>query len=1409
MMIEKKGVRQNLDKINVLIEDTDPNSLYFNMTVPNILASGKTAISIDPPPSLLKLSSQVKVELVDDGGNPLYIEFPNEPFVPAYEHGYTEDGSTARLIGITVYPSQQYDYATLYVVGEALKIMPMGIPVPKQWQGVYNVRWKKRILLNRNARNESKVIFYNTPQVVVSEIQKPYLNQVYSAGRVVTINNPSYKVRYNAGYDTAVVTAVGFTFTQEMVGGQLIVASPQAHVSYAADRYANYGQYVTYIDSLINNTQAYVRDAYYATQKPGSGHLSPTDAKKYLSVKYFGDSDFTLSYNAAPVYTTSPNLKSFAKFNITELDTFSGDVYKVKVYQGSQGTMGGYKLVAERNLENTELLFNHDAVDPTHQYMGVFVGTQIFNSYWASSSFDFYSELPSAVQPTLTFDSNTLMNGMIISSSAPWDTTNGKVVQFLFPTTQSYFNKGDQLQLSFKLANLSGDGQLDFYASGTAFYQNPGRLEKLWDNGRSGNGLLFRLIGEGYGGFGRYANEKFGKSLLSFNPTAIGQYKTEKKLYGLITVPIQSDFSGSGSINIAVQGGQWVISDISFNYVKETNFSPSAFTFSIPLEPEQEGDAVSFGIKYYNSVGTEVVIPKTPSPNAVPNMTLGQWVSQENYGEYGDGVGYAKKVTGPNTYIDGTRNVMSGSLWIGSNVGHYRYGEIIASGGMEFSADAAPGPSGSIGKGVLMRSLGYEGMWRASHGFGAPGFLIWSGSILPDSGDNYSGAGIEFWGSGSSFHFDTTSGILSITGSINATSGTIGGWKILPTELVSWPGQNLSLSGSGAGYIIARDKNMIDRVFFGVTPDTVTGSDGWRDPTSVQGPEIITDPSFATATPGTGQQNWATGWVFNTALAYITGSGGHTGTNVLYWENDESVTPYTISLCELTASSITAGALYTFACWHKGLSSRTVVNNAYMNVYQKQGASYVLVATGDMTLTTDWSRHILTYNTPAGSDGTGSMYFDVIFAGEEKGGDVLFDDFSVRTYTYFTDVSQNGLFIFSSPTSYIKLGAAGVGLTALTEITASNIRVYQNIDMDGILYPDKGVGLQSTSTSSIRWAGGLGTDYYATYFDPTSSNRGGEVDWDLNDRTNTDYNVYSRMGGGGGASKNRGWAFSDSSYLGHATAVQILVGSDTPLIFGKDIGAIYVKGFIHTQNAQYPNRMAKLLVTGSRYSYFGTPTNIAPSFQFVDGNQAAGKVLTSDASGFASWQTAMGGGGGGYWVTSSDGKTIYPMDGGLWVAIGRTGASASLDVTGSFRYTDGNEGSGKVLTSDTNGYASWATPTGGSGGGAGISWIYTETDVTMSANMGYITSGTNITLCLPSGSQTGSIFEVVGRAGTWKITPNSEPATQMIYFGYMTASVNPIGYLSSSLARDTIRLVCVSASYEFNVVSAVGNIEIV
>lgn len=114
-----------------------------------------------------------------------------------------------------------------------------------------------------------------------------------------------------------------------------------------------------------------------------------------------------------------------------------------------------------------------------------------------------------------------------------------------------------------------------------------------------------------------------------------------------------------------------------------------------------------------------------------------------------------------------------------------------------------------------------------------------------------------------------------------------------------------------------------------------------------------------------------------------------------------------------------------------------------------------------------------------------------------------------------------------------------------------------------------------------------------------------------------------------------------------------------------------------------------------------TPTSLIAKFQnnssvdvlairndnriiYTDGNQGAGKVLTSDANGVATWQPAAGG-GSSQWATS--GNDISYTTGNVGVGIATP--DAKLHVAGAAKIVDGTQGAGKVLTSDANGLASW------------------------------------------------------------------------------------------------------------------------
>ena len=100
---------------------------------------------------------------------------------------------------------------------------------------------------------------------------------------------------------------------------------------------------------------------------------------------------------------------------------------------------------------------------------------------------------------------------------------------------------------------------------------------------------------------------------------------------------------------------------------------------------------------------------------------------------------------------------------------------------------------------------------------------------------------------------------------------------------------------------------------------------------------------------------------------------------------------------------------------------------------------------------------------------------------------------------------------------------------------------------------------------------------------------------------------------------------------------------------------------------------------------------ITSALRVQDGNQAAGKVLTADANGNASWQDAATtlSAGTGIDITAdvvSIGQAVGTTDDVTFDDI--TADSLNLDV---FIYTDGSQGANKVLQSDVTGRASWVT----------------------------------------------------------------------------------------------------------------------
>ncbi|PXW09458.1 hypothetical protein C8D70_11672 [Chryseobacterium sp. CBTAP 102] len=120
-------------------------------------------------------------------------------------------------------------------------------------------------------------------------------------------------------------------------------------------------------------------------------------------------------------------------------------------------------------------------------------------------------------------------------------------------------------------------------------------------------------------------------------------------------------------------------------------------------------------------------------------------------------------------------------------------------------------------------------------------------------------------------------------------------------------------------------------------------------------------------------------------------------------------------------------------------------------------------------------------------------------------------------------------------------------------------------------------------------------------------------------------------------------------------------------------------------------------ITGASRLTLATPTTVSGALQISSGTPGAGKILTSDATGNATWGTLPA----ATVTTANNGLTMNgtttQLGGTLTQATNITGASrltlaTPTTVSGALQISSGTPGAGKILTSDASGNASWEQP---------------------------------------------------------------------------------------------------------------------
>lgn len=391
---------ENLSGYNTFIKDTDPNSQYFRVTkFQETFTSGKNLFLMEGSP-YLKESTAIKIEIVDVDGNTLYVE-PGRG-----EPDYYEGNSV--VLSAHVYDNIPVGPAKITVLGELKEYIDSeGIlrPIPEEWKGAYNVKWERNFYINKNLENSTPVIFYKRPVVTIEETEGGLVQQeiptVIQSGSVegrAEIPELGTDIRtWRAGtlYRLNITSGPGWTGSVDE--NQISIPS----LNYTAT-----------VKEVLNKTTVLVDKPYLVNNKvsnfPSAGYST------------------TFEYFDGRTSTDTIVTGSYQRLVFKNIDTFTGNLDKVKIFRKSRSDISDFKFLEEVKVKDitSDLL-----VDPTSPASEKSGGAGRFTEANFNSSWETSSIQVSGSDTSISFDNDLLYESIRINvPSSSYQTESVNIV---------------------------------------------------------------------------------------------------------------------------------------------------------------------------------------------------------------------------------------------------------------------------------------------------------------------------------------------------------------------------------------------------------------------------------------------------------------------------------------------------------------------------------------------------------------------------------------------------------------------------------------------------------------------------------------------------------------------------------------------------------------------------------------------------------------------------------------------------------------------------------------------------------------------------------------------------------------------------------------------------------------------
>ena len=756
-MIKKIIGRRKLADLPVTAVDKSRTShRYFQVTeFPRKFTAGKNIIKLRAKGNVLVPNSVIHTEILDAQNNPIYHEILN----------YVESDGT-RVIVVYIYPDTPPGIATVYIAGRASRIRELRTgkipfsenPASDNYKDNPNIKWLRTIPVQPSVENTSEILFLSAsgestsyPIVQISEMTIPYLDTVHPSGSQfqTKLGTATHKFELKASPTTilqvpssAAVQGQGgagqpIPFIQSPFGKGVLKyglfnripvnsLSPAIDVAPGAPFIATASNSAQNANKVMQSQAPLELPGIELPQIHSTGFLFEPDmvggkiqVNSPIVIKTpHGTTQISSSYEAVIVKLQTDKIANVTKTLNHSYTNPAGVVSKIHGFQPSTNWTASYSqkpiFVTTQNSQSyanivvsnlmpasgdiSKIRVYQRAAGSTGNYKLVnetdveqqdllvddnsittTTGMGIINHQTTANKYWGRAGFNGAGTPTLIADRSHLMESMKILPHA-----NG------FPNNNSYHT----IRLNDEYARTIYKGAPYYVEFDAKSFINSNTQTGIISNPR----IDIYMSGSAFNAPRSFATDA---PTYFIKDRALGKHigtieGGSGSRFDNIQAHFEPDNTGTGVPIFVVRSGNWHLSEIHLYPNRLEGFSPAVTRILIPVAIEHMNSAQEFKLKYYNAAG------KASKHESVLSGLV---------------------FSGANVYIQGGSNLLSGSIFIGNSVGS----------GIELAG---------VNSGFI-RSMGYEGFDHAKAGTGGPGFLIYSGSVLPNSGTDYEGVGLE------------------------------------------------------------------------------------------------------------------------------------------------------------------------------------------------------------------------------------------------------------------------------------------------------------------------------------------------------------------------------------------------------------------------------------------------------------------------------------------------------------------------------------------------------------------------------------------------------------------------------------------------------------------------------------------